>query len=104
MIQRIITFTEYWFEPKINGTDWLEGNQSLVDKALGKGVAYFHNKKGGALRMMFIGDPSTIEKANIIHTVEQVCELQFVKQQEVNYLPSFEQNLKKEFGDLLVVE
>ena len=104
MIQRVILFTEYWFVPGENGTDHLEGNQFVVDKILGKGVAYFHNKKGGVLRMMFIGEMSMTQKVSAIWNIELECGLKYIDQKEVQYLPEFEQNLKSMFGEKLVIK
>lgn len=104
MITRVIYFTEYWFVPIINGTDHLEGNQFFIEKELGKGVVYFHNKKGGVLRLMFLGEPRMIEKAAIISKVEEVCDLKFINQQNVHYLAEYENNLRSMFGDKLIIK
>lgn len=104
MITRAICFTEYWFIVSAFGTDHMEGNQWAIDKKIGKGIVHFHNKKGGVLRMMFLGEPSTIEKASIIHQVEEICHLKFIDQKEVQYLAEYERNLKSMYGDKLVIK
>ena len=104
MIQRTILFTEYWFRPGLDGTDHLEGNQWLIDKVLGKGVVHFHNKKGGILRLMFIGEMSTTQKAYTLLLVERECHLNFVGQKEVNYKAEYEKNLKSMYGEKLVIK
>lgn len=104
MIQRTITFTEYWFRPGIDGTDHLEGNQWAIEKILGKGVVHFHNKKGGILRLMFIGKMSTTQKAYVLLVTERECGLNFIGQQEVNYMAEYEKNLKSMYGEKLAIK
>jgi len=104
MIQRTISFTEYWFVPTVNGTDYLEGHQRTIDELIGKGIVHFHNKKGGVLRLMFIGELKVIEKAAIISKVEEICDLEFIDQKEVQYMAEYERNLKSMYGDKLVVK
>lgn len=104
MIQRVVIFTEYWFYPGVKGTDHLEGNQWSIDKVLGKGVVEFHNKKGGILRLMFIGEPKLVEKAKILMQVEETCHLVFCGQKEAQYKPEWERNLRDRYGDKLIVK
>jgi len=104
MITRTILFTEYWFVPGVDGTDHMEGNQWAIEKALGKGVVHFHNKRGGILRLMFIGEMSTTQKAIVLFQVEQECQLMFIDQKEVNYMAEYENNLKSMYGEKLAIK
>jgi hypothetical protein len=104
MITRTILFTEYWFIPDVNGTDHLEGCQWAIEKVLGKGVVHFHNKKGGVLRLMFIGEMRTAQKANVLFQIEQECQLVFIDQKEVNYMAEYENNLKSMYGEKLAIK
>lgn len=75
-----------------------------MQEELGKGVVHFHNKKGGTLMVMFIGDPSTVEKAHIISKIEEKCGLLYVGSREAQYKPEWEGILKSQYGDKLIVK
>lgn len=104
MIRKVVILNEYWFYPGKDGTDHIEGNQWKIDKALGKDVVSFYNKKGGILRVIFIGEMSTVKMANTLYIIEQECHLVFCGQKEVQYSPDFERHLKWLHGDKLVVK
>jgi len=104
MITRTILFTEYWFRPGIGGTDHMESNQWSIERAIGKGIVHFHNKRGGILRLMFIGELRTVQKAKILFEVEHECGLVFLDQKEVNYMAEYENNLKFMYGEKLAIK
>lgn len=104
MVTQALIFEEYCFYVGLEGTDHLEAIQNDIDELFDKGVAHIHNKKGGIIMMMFIGELSTVKKANVLLQVEEKCHLIFRDQREAKYQISYLNNLKFIYKDKLVIK
>jgi hypothetical protein len=104
MVTQALIFEEYCFWVGLEGTDHLEAIQGGIDDLFGKGVAHVHNKKGGVIMIMFIGELSIVKKAHVLLQVEEKCHLIFKEQREAKYQLSYIQNLKWMYGDKLVIK
>lgn len=103
MLQLLLKTTKYQFIQG-NGTDWIEGHQSTMNKALGKGVLEFSNKRGGIMDVIFLGELSTTKKAAVINQIEEECGIEFVGQGDAFFLPEYEQILNRMHDNKVIVK
>lgn len=103
MLQSVLITTEYCFEPGRDVSDWFEMHQTTVQNKL-DGLAHIHNKKGGQLRALILGDMSTVKKADILHKIEEATGLVYVRNQEVQLMPEYGNILKRLYGDKVVIK
>jgi hypothetical protein len=103
MLQTLLVSTEYCFRPGPGVTDWFEHHQGVVDKKL-NGQAHVFDKKGGLIRVLILGEDTTVNKANILRKIEDVTGLVYSHNQEVQLMPEYGNTLKRMYGDNVIIK
>lgn len=104
MLTLALVTTEYDFTmgPKA-GSDWFEMHVATVENKL-DGQADMFDKKGGLFRCVLLGKPRTVQKAIILHQIEEATGLQYYGQKEVALQPRYGEILKRKYGDKAIIE